>query len=152
MKNIKNFFEYLKENKIKLKLDNIAYDNFSLPDVIRMELIDIFFKNVKNDDNYNKSEPILFKLIDDWDGYDDQVYIQNNLEDGCIIFYEGWVKACWDAILKNVLYKDMSKKEVLENFLSNRMTKMSKELNLTIVDSEYFLYKGKYIMKIKMKI
>ena len=133
-----------------LKMGEDKYKSCSMSDIMRMEIIDTFFKRVDNDPNYNIDEPDYDMLLDDWDGYDDQVYIQNKLDEGKIIFYEGWVRSCWSAAYGKPQYKGMTKEEVIEDIITNRFPRISEEFNMTIKDYGYINYDG-YIMYIVLE-
>lgn len=143
--------EYIKkllsENRFSKQNDE-QYRSCYISDLYRMELIEYFFRQVDIDSGYNVSLPNLSKLIDDYDGYDDQVYIQNNLKENEIIFWEGWVKSCWDAAIQKDEYQNLDKKTIIEKIINERFPRIAAEFNLNIKDYNYFIYKGKYIMKI----
>ena len=113
-----------------------------------MELIDDFLKKVKENRNYNIENPDYKKLVDDWYGYDDQVYIQNNLNNKEIIFYEGWVSECWKAALLKPEYKGLKKIDIIKKIISERFPRIAHEFGFTI--RNYYLLKenGKYIINI----
>jgi hypothetical protein len=132
------------------KMGDEQYKSCSMSDITRMEIIDTFFKQVENDPNHNKEKPNYKLLLDDWDGYDDQVYIQNKLEDDTIIFYEGWVDSCWSAVYNKPQYKNMTEEEVIENIITNRFPRIAEEFNMTIKDYGY-MYRNGYIMYVELK-
>ena len=139
--------EFINENRLEQR-ETEKYKNCFTSDLIRMELIDMFFKKIEQVSSYNIEEPNKFKLIDDWDGYDDQVYIQNNLIENEFIFWEGWVNECWKAALMKDEYKNMKKEDIIEKKINQRFTKIGDEFGFIIKSYDYFKYKGKYIMKI----
>jgi hypothetical protein len=116
-----------------------------------MEIIDSFFKNVTKDSNYNSSEPNYKDLIDDWDGYDDQVYIQNDLKNNKFIFWEGWVSSCWEALYQKDEYDGLNKVECIEKIIKERFPRIGYEFGFNIESYDYFKFKNKYIMKIIFK-
>jgi hypothetical protein len=63
-------------NRFQLK-DTPQYRGCLMSDLTRMELIDNFLQKLNDNPKYNTEEPDYEMLLDDWDGYDDQVYIQN---------------------------------------------------------------------------
>ena len=87
----------LREETRFQKMGEEKYKSCFISDITRMEIIDNFFNRVNENPNYNTEEPDYDMLLDDWDGYDDQVYIQNKLDEDTIVFYEGWVDSCWSA-------------------------------------------------------
>lgn len=137
--------DYLNENRFENKEQ---YKNCLMSDLVRMEIIDVFFKNVENNKNYNIDKPNYFKLIDNWDGYDDQVYIQNNLDNGEFIYWEGWVENCWNAAYLKPEYENLNKIEIIEKIIKDRFPTIGEEFDFNIKDYSYFKYKNNYIMKI----
>ena len=67
----------LREETRFQKMGEDRYKSCLMSDITRMEIIDNFFKQVNENPNYNTEEPDYGMLLDDWGGYDDQVYIQN---------------------------------------------------------------------------
>ena len=61
-KYIKNIQTYLNENRFDKRNDE-QYKNCYFSDLMRMDIIDDFLKNVKTDPNHNKNEPNYFKLM-----------------------------------------------------------------------------------------
>ena len=137
------------ENRFE-KMGEEQYKSCSMSDITRMEIIDNFFKQVNENPNYNIDEPDYDMLLDDWDGYDDQVYIQNKLDNNTIIFYEGWVDACWSAVYNKPQYKGMSKKQVIKDIITNRFPRIGEEFNMTIKDYGYMNDDG-YIMYVVLE-
>lgn len=116
-------------------------------DKIRIQIIKHFLDECKSNPEYNIDEPDVPDLVDDWDGYDDQTYIQN-ISDTEFVYWEGWVKSCWVGAYKKPEYKGLSKTEVIENIINVRFPRIAEEFGYVIDDSEYFKYRGKYVMKI----
>jgi hypothetical protein len=137
------------ENRFQ-KMGEDKYKSCSMSDITRMEIIDMFFSKVKENPDYHKENPDFDLLTDDWDGYDDQVYIQNKLEDDTIIFYEGWVDSCWYAVYNKPQYKNMTEEEVIENIITNRFPRIAEEFNMTIKDYGY-MYRNGYSMYVELK-
>jgi len=133
------------------KMGEEKYKSCSMSDITRMEIIDSFLRKVENDSEFNTEEPDYDMLIDDWNGYEDQVYIQNKLDEGRIIFYEGWVDNCWKAIKIKPEYKGMNKKEVIENIITKRFPRIAEEFNMVIDDYGYFNNETEYIMYVILK-
>jgi len=132
------------ENRFQ-KMGKDKYKSCSMSDITRMEIIDIFFSKVKENPDYHKETPDFDLLTDDWDGYDDQVYIQNKLNDDTIIFYEGWVDSCWDAVYNKQQYQGMDEEQVIDDIIRNRFPRIGDEFNMIINDYGYFYHNG-YIM------
>jgi hypothetical protein len=133
------------------KMGEERYKSCSMSDIIRMEIIDNFLKEVETNSKYNEGEPNYDMLLDDWDGYDDQVYIQNQLNKGKIIFYEGWVDNCWKAIKIKPEYNRMNKKEVIDSIITKRFPRIAEEFNMVIDDYGYFNNGDGYIMYVVFK-
>ena len=120
-----------------------------MSDLTRMELIDNFLKKVKDNPEYNTEEPDYDMLLDDWDGYDDQVYIQNKGDS--IVFWEGWVDSCWKAAFQKEQYKGLKKSEVINKIIEERFPRIAEEFDMEIIDYGYIDNDG-YIMYIEMKL
>ena len=131
---ITELLKLLKCENFKYYSDNMRYD---------------ILKNAMANGIKQQSPPDYNKLIDDWDGYDDQTYIQ--IKDNTIIFYEGWVKACWNAIKLKPEYNNLSKPEIIESIINKRFKNIAEKLNLTISKYQYFKHKNVYIMKIELQ-
>jgi len=146
---IKQMMDSIDENRFE-KMGEEQYRSCSMSDITRMELIDNFFKQVNENPNYNIEKPEYDMLVDDWDGYDDQVYIQNILDNNTIVFYEGWVDSCWSAVYNKPQYKGMSESEVIESIVTNRFPRIGEEFNMKIKDYGYF-YDDGYIMYVVLE-
>ena len=127
------------------------YKSCSMSDITRMEIIDNFIKNTQVDSEYNTEKPDNDKLLDDWDGYDNQVYIQNDLKNGRIIFYEGWVDACWSAVYEKPQYEGMDEEEVIDSIITKRFPRIAEEFNMIIDDYGYFNNGDGYIIYVILK-
>jgi hypothetical protein len=119
-----------------------------MSDLTRMELIDNFLQKLNDNPEYNTEEPDYEMLLDDWDGYDDQVYIQNKGES--IVFWEGWVSSCWEAAFKKPQYKGLKKSEVIDKIIDERFPRIAEEFGMEIIDYGFFDDDG-FIMYIEMK-
>lgn len=144
---LKKYNNFINENRYSLLSDE-RYNKCLLSDITRMEIIDLFFKNVSENKDYNTETPSYSKLVDDWDGYDDQVYIENDLENNRFIFWEGWVKSCWGALYKKTEYKGLNKTESIEKIINDRFPRIGEEFGYVIEGYDYFKYKGYYIMSV----
>ena len=140
----------LREETRFQKMGEDRYKSCSMSDITRMEIIDDFFKKVENDPNYNTEEPDYDMLLDDWDGYDDQVYIQNKLDNNTIVFYEGWVDSCWSAAYNKPQQKGMGKKQIIKDIITNRFPRIGEEFNMIIKDYGYMNDDG-YIMYVVLE-
>jgi len=121
-----------------------------ISDKIRYELIKEFLEKIKENKDYNVKPPILKNLIDDWDGYDDQIYIHNDKINNKIIFYEGWVESCWLAAYQKSEYDNLTKSDIINKMVKERFTKITDKLSLTIENYEIIKHKGFMIMKITL--
>jgi hypothetical protein len=141
-----NIRRILREETRFDKMGEERYKSCLMSDITRMEIIDDFIKKTQTNYNYNIEEPDFSMLLDNWDGYDDQVYIQNMLDKGKIIFYEGWVESCWNAIKIKSEYKGMNKEEVIDSIITKRFPRIAEEFNMVIDDYGYFNNGNGYIM------
>ena len=124
-------------------------------DIVRLEMIEEFLEIVKEEPEYNIEEPEYDSLLDTWDGYKWQTYIQNDLKNNKIIYWEGWVKECWDAVYNKPNYKGLSKTDVISKIVKERFPLIAKDLNMKIIDFDYWYEESwtdgvdnGYIMKI----
>jgi hypothetical protein len=118
MKYIKLFEEYNKQEwitKYNLPSDNIRY---------------YYIQKAKYEPTDEKVE--IKKLTDTWDGYDDLVFVENDNDK--IIFYEGFVKSCWDSLFMKDEYKGLSKDEAVQKMIDGRFTRIADDLDLIIED------------------
>lgn len=130
----------------------------SFSDALRADIIEENIKKFKEDPNLNKEDPDYDDLLDPYNGYKYQTYIQNDLENNQIIFWEGWSEECWNSLYQKEEYQNLSKKEAIEKIIQERFPKIASENNLKIKDYNYFYYEVNpylniddgYIMKIKM--
>lgn len=148
---INEIINFISENSRFDKMNDERYRDCYVSDIMRMEIIGNFFKKVDENPNYHKDPPNYDKLMDDWDGYDDQIYIQNKLNEDTIIFYEGWVNSCWSAAYQKLEYKGMGKKEIIENIINKRFPRIAEEFNLTIEDYGYIKHNG-FIMYVVLNV
>jgi hypothetical protein len=130
------------------RIEQDKYKNCYTSDLIRMEIIDEFLNKIEEDSEFNIDKPNNIKLIDDWYGYEHQIYIQNNLVNNEIIYYEGWVDACWNGIKVKPEYKGLTKIQVIEKLISDRFPVIANEFDLKVMDYEIYKTNGNYIMKI----
>ena len=148
MNHLKIFKDFsITENRFQRR-DEEQYKNCFMSDLVRMELIETFLNKVQNDPSYNKEEPNYSKLVDDWDGYDDQVYIQNNLDENEVIYWEGWVDECWKSLFQKPDYKGLSKTECIKKVITQRFPRIAEEFGFKMEHFDYFDYEGEYIMKV----
>jgi hypothetical protein len=135
------------------------YTEINIADEQRIAIIQEYLDHLKTDPDHNDWRPEPYEILDNTgDGYEWQTFVQN-IGNNHLIYWEGWVKECWQAIYHQRQYKGRSKEKVLQMFLSERMTQIAKELNLTIINSDYEWYElwndyiaDGYIIKVKMRI
>ena len=147
MNRVKKWNQFFEKNRFE-KCDEEQYKSCLISDLARMELIEMFFNIVEINPKYNIEEPNHFKLIDYWDGYDDLVYIQNNLIENEFIFWEGWVDECWRGLYLKPEYEGLNKIESINKVIKERFPRIGKEFGYKVKDYSYFKYKGKFIMKV----
>lgn len=140
---------------LKMFEDRYICKNFS--DNVRADLIEEFINIFKKHDDENLELPELDWLLDPYDGYPNQTYIQNDLKSSQIIFWEGWSSLCWDGAYSKPEYKGKSKEYILNDFKENRIIGISKSVGLTVVDFDYFFHdsyeeESGYIMKVTFQV
>lgn len=141
-------------NETRSQSDN-KYKSCYHSDLIRMDIIELFLNKIKSEQNHNIQKPNLNMLLDVYNGYDDNSYIQNNLKNNEIIYFEGWVNSCWEGAYSKQEYKNLTKEEILEKIVNERFTKIAVELNLKIKSYKNFLhssYKKGWITKIVFEV
>ena len=109
--------------------ETFADDCKYLSDGFRLDSIQDFINKIKEEPEYNTDEPEYEWLLDAFDGYPQQTYIQNDVENKQIIFYEGWSKECWKGAFAKKEYKGRSKEYVLNDIKNRRFPLIAKELN-----------------------
>jgi hypothetical protein len=128
---------------------------------MRADILEEQISLFKKYDDEGTDDVELDWLLDPYDGYPSQTYIQNKLEDNQIIMWEGWSNLCWDGAYAKPEYKGKSKKYILNDFKNNRIYDIAKSANLKVIDFNYFFhkiesydvdYKNGYIMKITFEL
>jgi len=138
---------------------NESYNEKKLPsDALRMDLIEEYINELEKDKEYNIEEVEYDALLDGYDGYPWQTYIEN-LGNGEFNYWEGWIKECWIGLYNKIEYKGLNKEEALQKFLDERITPLATEFNLTVLDKKYFWHEAwtegvdnGYIMRITFKM
>lgn len=120
-------------------------------DSIRIELIKSFFESIKENPNYNLDVPDFEELLDPWDGYDNLTYIQNNLKNNEIIYWEGFIESCWEGVYAKPEYKGLSKEQAIEKIITERFPMIAGKFGMKVVNYDYFDEGDGCIMKIVMK-
>ena len=147
MGHIEKSFKQFETNRFQKRHEN-EYKSCLISDLTRMEIIESFFNKVQMDPKHNTNGPNYFKLIDDWDGYEDQVYIQNKLDENEFIFWEGWVDACWDALYLKPEYRGLTEEQSIVKVITERFPRIGEEFGFKIKEFNYFEYKGSFIMEV----
>lgn len=88
---------------------------------MRLDIIQEVLDSIENDDYDNVDDPEYDWLLDPYEGYENQTYIQYNHDDGIITYWEGWSKLCWDALFNKKLYSGLSKDDAMESVVKNRI-------------------------------
>jgi|ERR1035437_1554856 hypothetical protein len=116
------------------------YANCLASDLIRMEIIQEFIKNVQEDSEYNIEEPDSEMLLDPYEGYNSQSYIENRLEQNEVVYWEGWSSLCWEGAYAKKEYKKLTKPQIIEKIAKERFPRIAQEFNWTIKDFGYEWY------------
>ena len=139
-------------------IKNEKYANCHTSDLMRMDIIQEFLNQVEKDPEYNTEAPDLDWLMDPYGGYSDQSYIQNNLDNGQIIFWEGWSSFCWQGLYSKTEYKGIKKEDALKKIFRERTPRIAQEFGMTIENADFFWHDAQdddaengYIMKIVFK-
>jgi len=134
------------------------YASCHTSDLIRMDMIEEFFKSVEEDPEYNTEEPDYDMLLDPYDGYGQQTYIQNDLAHGRVIFREGWSSLCWEGLYAKPEYKGLGKEAAIKKIFKERIPRIAEEFNMTVEKADYYFHitsdelaDDGYIMKIVFK-
>jgi hypothetical protein len=99
--------------------------------------IEDFLKEVEEDPEYNIDEPEIIDLLDTDDGYNWQTYIQNDLENGIFIYWEGFSKYCWKAFCRKYPFK--KKENIIQMFIDTRAKDLAKDFGYELIDADYFI-------------
>lgn len=118
------------------------YQDCYVSDIMRMEIIDDFIKDVNQNPKHNIEKPNYKMLLDDWDGYSDQIYIQNDLVNGKIIFYEGWVDSCWEAAYLKKEYEGLGKEEIINKIIKERFPKIAEANQISLISLSKKMFEG----------
>lgn len=120
-----------------------------------MDLIDDFLKKSEIDPEYNLEDPELDWLLDAYEGYPDQVYIQNDVDNNRVVFWEGWSELCWEGLYAKPEYKGLSKEDSIKKIFKERIPRIAQEFEMKIVETDYFFHQTSdysiddgYIMRI----
>jgi len=128
----------LKEND-----DKSCLAEGSFADALRKDLIETFLKSVQDEEVREElsEEPDYDMLLepDHYDGYEYQTYIQY-IDDKTFKMYEGFSSFCWKGFKKQKQYKGMSKRDILESYISNRASKLGTEFGYNLTESDYYTH------------
>lgn len=151
--------------KSVLQENDIPYGCKYWSDVERIDIIKTALENGTDEDGgyggLGTANPDTDGLLDAWEGYDKQTYIQLN-DDKTISVYEGWSKLCWEALYQKPEYihgkKKMPKEDAIKHILNVRFPVIAKALDMEIVEATYWFEEAwmdgiadGYIMKITLK-
>lgn len=127
--------------------------NFS--DALRADTILSFLEEVKEDPEFQSEEPEENDLLDPHDGYQYQTYVQNNLQEGEIIYYEGWSDYCWEALYSKPEYKGLKKLDAIKKLINERFSVIASECGFRIKSHDIWFAESwdydNYIMKIVLE-
>jgi hypothetical protein len=128
MKHLKIFEEY------------ISPEDCIFSDASRLDAMQEVLDSIENGDYDNVDEPEYDWLLDPYDGYEKQTYIQYNPDEGIITYWEGWSKLCWDALFNKKGYNGLSKEEATKNVVENRIIPSIKNefKNLELIEYKNF--------------
>lgn len=146
------------EKKRRIKLFE-EYKATYFSDALRTDMVvEVLNKIKKGDENeleFHIDEPEYNYLLDPWDGYDKQTFIQYIPEENKIIYFEGWSKECWKSLYAKPEYKKLSKEDSIEKLVNERLTPALESLGLKFDDLEYWWQESDtdgvddgYIMKV----
>lgn len=142
----------------EVRMPGEKYAGCHLSDLIRMDKIEEFLNEIEKDPEYNIEEPEYDWLMDPHGGYPEQTYIQNNLENGEIIFWEGWSSYCWEGLYSKPEYRGMKKEDALRKIFRERTPRIAQEFNMSIKEADFFWHEAGdddaesgYIMKIVLQ-
>jgi hypothetical protein len=106
------------EKKRHLKL-NEEYNQTYFSDDLRSDMVEDVFKKIQSGDvdelEFHIDEPNYDELLDPWDGYEYQTFIQYVPDENKIIYFEGWSKECWKSLYAKPEYKGIKKEAAMNN-------------------------------------
>lgn len=156
---VKQIMKYINSKNIQEVRGPSKYVNCHLSDLIRMDKIEEFLNEIEKNPEYNTEEPEYDWLMDPHGGYPEQTYIQNKLENGEIVFWEGWSSYCWKGLYSKPEYKGLSKENALKKIFRERTPRIAQEFDMTIKDADFFWHdagdddaENGYIMKIVFRL
>lgn len=114
----------------------MATDLKYFADAIRCDFITEFIESWQKDSDFNSDAPEYDMLMDAYEGYEKQTYIQS-LSKKQFIFYEGWSSLCWNALYEKPEYKGLTQIECLNKFFAERIPLIAKECNLKVIECKY---------------
>lgn len=152
-----------------LENEELPYGCKYWSDVDRADIIKTHYEAIQNliktkseDLETYLEEPNTDELLDPYNGYEKQTYVQYNPKDKTISVYEGWSKLCWDALYQKAEYvkgkRKMPKEEAIRQILDKRFPLIAKAADMTIVDASFWFedswtddVESGYIMKVTLK-
>ncbi len=137
-----------------MKLKHLKlFENYT-SDIIRMDIVKEVLDKIKNNNIDDiEEDPDMDSLLNPYDGYDQQTYIQ--YIDNNIIYWEGWSSYCWDALYEKPEYDGLSKEESIEKVIKERLIPTLESLGLKYFGHDYWFEESwtegvedGYIMKV----
>lgn len=146
---------------LKLFEEYISPVDCKFSDAARLDIIENTINAVNNNNFENFEDEVdLDSLLDTYDGYPDQTYVQYNPNDNTIIYWEGWVKECWKALYNKSGYKGLSKEKAADKVVKERIIpSVESEFDIKCIEYENFWHETSdyeiadgYITKIIFKL
>jgi len=154
-------FNIIKIPKYVKQFEDYACTYFS--DALRTDMVINVINKIKKGDEdeleFHIDEPNYDELLDPWDGYEYQTFIQYVPDENKIIYFEGWSKECWKSLYAKPEYKGIKKEAAIEKVVKERLTPSLESLGLKFDDLEYWWQESGiegvddgYIMKVSYTI
>jgi hypothetical protein len=139
------------------------YNGVYFSDALRTDMVEDVLNKIKKGDEgglkFHIDEPNYNELLDPWDGYEYQTFIQYVPDENKIIYFEGWSKECWKSLYAKPEYKGIGKETAIEKVVKERLTPALESLKLKFDDLEYWWQESDidgvddgYIMKVSYTI
>jgi hypothetical protein len=154
---LKYNFDHMKKSKYVKQFEDYTCTYFS--DALRTDMVDEVLKKIKNGDidelEFHTEEPNYDDLLDPWNGYEYQTFIQYIPDENKMIYFEGWSKECWKSLYAKPEYKGIKKEKAIEKVVKERLTPALESLGLKFDELEYWWQESNvddvdngYIMKV----
>jgi hypothetical protein len=149
--------DHIKTPKYVKQFEEYTTSYFS--DALRTDMVEDVLKKIKSGDEddleFHLEEPNYNDLLDPWDGYEYQTFIQYIPDENKIIYFEGWSKECWKSLYAKPEYKGIIKEKAIEKIVKERLTPALESIGLTFDVLEYWWQESDmdgvddgYIMKV----